>query len=61
MRVLARDSKMRGGRSVERLTDRRRERGDGPLSLGRRLARRRGVSDPQARGGDQAVADRRGF
>jgi len=42
------DWKMRGGRSVERWTDRRRERGDGPLSLGRRLAGRRGVSDPQA-------------
>ena len=40
---------MSGGRGVERSADRRRERGDGPLSLGRRLARRRGVSDPQAR------------
>ena len=38
-------AKIRGGRSVERLTDRRRERGDGPLSFDRRLAQRRGVGD----------------
>src|ERR1700729_944466 len=38
-------TKIRGGRSFERLTDRRREQGDGPLSFDRRLARRRGVSD----------------
>ena len=30
--------KIRGGRGIERGTDRRRERGDGPLSLDRRLA-----------------------
>src|SRR3984957_12443496 len=38
-------AKIRGGRSFERLTDRRRERGDGPLSFDRRLAGPRGVSD----------------
>ena len=32
---------VRGGRGVERSADRRRERGDGPLILGRRLAKRR--------------------
>jgi hypothetical protein len=38
-------SEICGGRSFERSTDRRREQGDGPLSLDRRLAGRRGVSD----------------
>jgi hypothetical protein len=40
---------MRGGRSFERPTNRRREQGDGPTSFGRRLAGRRGVSDPRIR------------
>src|SRR5579863_6193685 len=31
-------AKIRGGRSLERPADRRRERGDGPLSFGRRFA-----------------------
>ena len=47
-----------GGRGFERLTDRRREQGDGPLSLDRRLAGRRGVSDSVGR--DREGKSRRG-
>ena len=53
-------TKIRGGRSVERLTDRRRERGDGPLSFDRRLAGRRGVSDSVGCDRRREVAARRG-